>query len=60
MVANFSPTPTLKDRHRNFAEMLDAARAEADREGVHDVEAVAAEMDKIIRKERTRHEQDEG
>ena len=38
-----------ENRRRDFAEMLDAARAEADREGVHDAEAVAAEMDKVIR-----------
>ena len=36
-------------RRRSFAEMLDAARAEAERAGVHDAEAVATEMDKVIR-----------
>jgi antitoxin ParD1/3/4 len=39
-------------RRRDFAEMLDAARAEAEREGVHDAEAVAAELDKVIRSAR--------
>jgi antitoxin ParD1/3/4 len=38
-----------EERRREFAEMLDAARAEAEREGVHDAEAVATEMDKVIR-----------
>jgi antitoxin ParD1/3/4 len=36
-------------RRRSFAEMLDAARMEAERAGVHDAEAVAAEMDRVIR-----------
>lgn len=40
--------------------MLHAARAEADREGVHNADAVAAEMDKIVRREWARHEQDHG
>ena len=36
-------------RHQDFAAMLDTARTEADREGVHTAEVVAAEMDKVIR-----------
>ncbi|MBM3734021.1 MAG: hypothetical protein FJW24_11290 [Acidimicrobiia bacterium] len=50
----------LKNRRWSFAEMLHAARAEADREGVHNAEAVAAEMNKVVCKERARHEQDHG
>ncbi len=36
-------------RRQDFAAMLDAARAEAASEGVHDVDSVAAEMDKVVR-----------
>lgn len=37
-----------EERRRRFGSMLEAVRAEADREGAHDVEAVAAEMEGII------------
>lgn len=37
-----------EERRRGFASMLDAVRAEADREGVHPVEDVLTEMDGII------------
>ena len=59
MAAKIYPHLELKNWRRGFAAMLDAARAEADRKGVHDVEAVAVEMDKIVRKERAVYEQDQ-
>lgn len=37
-----------EERRRRFGEMLEAAREEADREGVFDVRDVAAEMRAII------------
>lgn len=37
-----------EERRRRFGAMLEAVRAEAGREGTHDVEAVAAEMEEII------------
>jgi antitoxin ParD1/3/4 len=37
-----------EERRARFGAMLDEARAEADREGTHDIEAVSQEMDNII------------
>jgi antitoxin ParD1/3/4 len=37
-----------EERRARFGAMLDEARAEADRDGTHDIEAVAREMDDII------------
>ena len=37
-----------EDRRRAFNAMLAGVRAEADRDGVHDVESVLAEIDDII------------
>lgn len=41
-----------EDRRLRLRAMLDDARDEADREGTHDVEEVAAELDEIIRNAR--------
>ena len=37
-----------EERRARFGAMLDETRAEADREGTHDIEAVSQEMDNII------------
>jgi antitoxin ParD1/3/4 len=37
-----------EERRARFGTMLDEARAEADRNGTHDIESVAREMDDII------------
>lgn len=39
---------TNEARRRDFAAMLTEVREEAAREGVHDVDSVAAEMDAIV------------
>ncbi|EWY37729.1 transcriptional regulator [Skermanella stibiiresistens SB22] len=37
-----------EERRAGFISMLDDVRGEADREGTHDIDAVALEMDEII------------
>lgn len=37
-----------EERRRDFAAMLADVRAEAERDGVHEVDAVAAELDAVI------------
>lgn len=37
-----------ENQRRRFMSMLDAARAEADRDGVHEVADIAADLDKIV------------
>ncbi len=39
-----------EEQRRNFHAMLDAARREADRDGVYELDAVLAEMDAVIDK----------
>jgi antitoxin ParD1/3/4 len=43
-----------EERRARFGAMLDEARAEADRDGTHDIEAVAREMDDVIAASRCR------
>jgi antitoxin ParD1/3/4 len=42
------PLQETEERRVRFGLMLDEVRAEADRDGTHDVESVAREMDDII------------